>query len=274
MNRLWDTHMHTSFSGDCDVPAADMIAAAKEKGLAGVIITDHLDWDYYKDPGLFDLDIPSYISEIGHLRTDSQNSDLIIGMGIELGLQEHLTEKHRALLSEYDFDQVIGSIHQADERDPYYEDFYKGRSVYEAYEDYFSSMIVNLSMLPEIDTLGHLDYAGRYGIRYFGKEEGSLRYEDHKASIDKILQFLIDSDISLEVNTGAFRSGMDEPNPSYEILSRYYEMGGCAITLGADAHHPEHVALEFDRVRSKLLEIGFKTYRIYLNRQPKEMPLD
>ncbi|MCR5451258.1 MAG: histidinol-phosphatase HisJ family protein [Lachnospiraceae bacterium] len=270
---LWDTHLHTSFSGDCEVSPSEMISAARERGLSGIIITDHLDWDYFKSPGMFDLDIPEYINTIGTLRKESQNTDFKIGMGIELGLQEHLSAKHEALLKEYDFDQVIGSIHQVDEMDPYYEDFYKGRDIYDAYEDYLSAAIVNLSLFPKIDTLGHLDYASRYGIRYFGKEKGALRYEDHRASIDKILMFLIESDICLEVNTGAFRSGMDEPNPSYRILSRYYEMGGRAITLGGDAHHTEHIALEFENVIKCLKEIGFKEYRIYRSRKPITLPL-
>ena len=46
MSLLWDNHMHSSFSGDCDIPAKEMAAAAKEKGLLGITFTDHLDLDY------------------------------------------------------------------------------------------------------------------------------------------------------------------------------------------------------------------------------------
>ena len=34
--RLWDTHMHSQFSGDSEAPQEEMIATAIEKGLAGI----------------------------------------------------------------------------------------------------------------------------------------------------------------------------------------------------------------------------------------------
>ena len=42
---LWDTHMHSQFSGDSHTPQEDMIAAAKQKNLKGICFTDHLDID-------------------------------------------------------------------------------------------------------------------------------------------------------------------------------------------------------------------------------------
>ena len=269
----WDTHMHTLFSGDGHETPFDMAKTACKNGLDGIVFTDHLDWDYMSEPGLFDLDIPGYFSEISNLKQNPACQNLEILTGIELGLQEHLVDRHRQILKEYDFDQVIGSIHQVDGLDPYYESYYKGRDIYEAYEDYFGAAISNLSLFPEIDTFGHLDYVSRYGIRHFGAEVGTLHYEDHKASIDKILEFLISQNIALEVNTGAIRCDMSEPNPSYRILQRYYEMGGRLITIGSDAHHLEHVALSFSEVRDRLSEIGFTQYAVYKKREPVMLSL-
>ena len=47
---LWDTHMHSQFSGDSHTPQEDMIAAAKQKNLKGICFTDHLDIDYPDEP--------------------------------------------------------------------------------------------------------------------------------------------------------------------------------------------------------------------------------
>ena len=60
---LWDTHMHTHFSGDSDADPRQMIAAAEGAGLAGLCFTDHLDYDYPDDKDLFLLDFDSYIKE-------------------------------------------------------------------------------------------------------------------------------------------------------------------------------------------------------------------
>ena len=57
---LWDTHMHTHFSGDSNADPAAMARSAIEKNLAGICITDHLDYDYPDEPDLFTIDFPQY----------------------------------------------------------------------------------------------------------------------------------------------------------------------------------------------------------------------
>ena len=59
---LWDTHMHSQFSGDSHTPQEDMIAAARQKNLKGICFTDHLDIDYPDEPETFLLDLPNYVS--------------------------------------------------------------------------------------------------------------------------------------------------------------------------------------------------------------------
>lgn len=274
ISELWDTHMHTAFSGDCDEAPEDMLKAAADRGIAGVIFTDHLDWDYKEEPHLFDLDLDGYFKKMTSLtnryNTGNKNKTggIKIGIGIELGLQEHLVQRHTKLLDTYDFDQVIGSIHVVNGVDPYYENFYKDKTVPEAYHCYFDAVYSNIQAFPCFDTLGHLDYIARYVQNIYGKEDGAFEYSNYSEQIDRILEFLISHQKSLEINTGAFRAGMDEPNPCYDIIRRYYEMGGRLITLGADAHHTEHVALRFEDVKEKLIETGFDGFYIYLKRKP------
>ena len=54
---LWDTHMHCYYSGDSESAPEDMIKSALSKNLDGICFTDHLDYDYKEEPGLFDLDL-------------------------------------------------------------------------------------------------------------------------------------------------------------------------------------------------------------------------
>lgn len=61
---LWDTHMHSQFSGDSEAPQEEMISSAIEKGLAGICFTDHLDIDYPEEPNIFLLDLPNYTSSV------------------------------------------------------------------------------------------------------------------------------------------------------------------------------------------------------------------
>ncbi len=129
---LWDTHMHTHFSGDSNADPAAMARSAIEKNLAGICITDHLDYDYPDEPDLFTIDFPQYEKGIRQLQADFSDY-LNINFGIELGLQPHLAKKHHEILQEMDFDFVIGSSHVVHGLDPYYPAYYEGRSEHAAY---------------------------------------------------------------------------------------------------------------------------------------------
>ena len=269
-----DNHMHTRFSGDSDADPADMISAARKKGLTGLTFTDHLDWDYAAEPGLFDLDIPAYLSYMENLQNVITSDGFSLRIGIELGLQPHLAKRHAALLSEHSFDFVIGSIHQVGGADPYYDEFFEGRSFRAVYDIFLEETLANITAFSDIDTLGHLDYICRYGQRVAKTrgEDGTFSYDNHAALIDEILSFLINHDIALEVNTGAYRYGYDEPNPSFAILSRYHALGGRLLTLGADAHSPSDVAAAFDLVIPRLIAGGFYSYFVFEKRNPVEIP--
>lgn len=270
---LYDTHMHTCFSGDSETAPEDMIKAARLKGLGGICFTDHLDIDYKEEPHLFDLDLEKYFDEMPVIRKKNETPDFHIGIGIEMGMQPYLANKQHEIVQKYPFDFVIGSVHVIGGYDPYYRSFYDKVDVRDAYHRYFDQVYENLLCYDDYDTLGHLDYVVRYGLKYFGSPEADCPFCDYRDQIEKILSHLIMHGKSLEVNTGAFRYGMEEPNPSYEILKFYYEIGGRNITLGADAHEPKDVARAFDIVVPELKRIGFTYFNVYSGRIPERILL-
>lgn len=270
MNPMWDNHMHSSFSGDCSTPPEEMIAAAKQQHLAGITFTDHLDLDYPGEPGLFDLDLYAYHQKIHTLAAQQQSSDFQILCGIELGLQPHLTQRYREILSQYAFDYVIGSTHVIYGEDPYYPKYFSTRDEHTAFTDYYTAILENIQAFDDMDALGHLDYGFRYGP-YAGKSADT--YTPYREIVDAILAFLIRKDIALEVNTGAYRCGMSEPNPCTAILKRYRDLGGKKITIGADAHRTEHVGLRFSELPELLRACGFSSYYIFKERTPIEIAL-
>lgn len=52
------------------------------------------------------------------------------------------------------------------------------------------------------------------------------------------------------------------------ILKRYRELGGEILTLGSDAHQPEHVAYDFFRLKKILWETGFTHFTVFKGRKP------
>lgn len=277
MTKLYDCHLHSDFSGDSKETQEGQIKSAIEKGLSGITFTDHMDLDYPVQEGetFMELDLPKYSEKILSLRNQyEENNDFSVYFGIELGLQPHLASTYHEILQQYPFDFVIGSTHLINGMDPYYDAYFEGKTAKEAYDEYFDTIINNINAFSEFDSIGHLDYVVRYGKRHYGEDIGALPYEKYSEKIDAILSFLIKHDKALEINTGAFCRGLNEPNPSYKIIERYHEMGGKLITLGADAHKAEHVGLNFKNVLKRLKEIGFDSYEIFIERKPEEIGIN
>ena len=266
---LWDTHMHCRFSGDSEADPEDMIKAAKNAGLDGICFTDHLDYDFPSDPpDLFVPDLEAYEQAIPALTKKYENI-LPVLHGIEIGVQPHLHEKLREVIRTYNYDQVICSSHAIDGQDPYYKTFFVGREEHEAYQRYFESILENLDGFSDFDVYGHIDYVVRYGQN----TKKFHAYDAYADVLDAILIELIDMGKGIEINTGCFKYGLGHPNPCEDILRHYRSFGGEIITIGSDAHAPEHVAYDFAKVPRILREAGFTHYTIFEKRQPRFLPL-
>jgi len=265
---LWDTHMHTYFSGDSDADPAAMVHSAIAKNLAGICITDHLDYDYPDEPDLFTIDFVQYKKEICQLQADFSDS-IKINHGIELGLQPHLAKRHHDLLQAEDFDFVIGSSHVVHGIDPYYPEYYEERTEEAAYREYFESILENIAAFDEFDVYGHIDYVVRYGPN----KNTDYSYEKFKDVIDEILRQLIARRKGIELNMAGFKYGLGHPNPTEEILHRYRELGGEIITVGADGHAPDQIAWDFEKVPGILKSAGFDYFTVFTKRKPEFIPV-
>ncbi len=265
---LWDTHLHTKFSGDSKAQPREMAEAAIAAGLTGICLTDHLDYDYREQPGLFDLDLPAYAQMAAELK-EQYAGRLQILYGIEIGLQPHVVEENRRVTEKYPFDFVIGSSHVVHHMDPYYGRFYEGRTEREAYLEYFESILENLHTDADFDVYGHLDYVVRYGPN----RNRFYSYEVYAEVMDEILRTLIAKGKGIELNTAGFKYGLGHPNPCEEVLQRYRQLGGEIITIGADGHEPQHVAYDFAKVPELLREAGFTYYTVFRERKPIFLPL-
>lgn len=258
---LWDTHMHCWFSGDSNTDPEAMIKAAIEKQLAGICFTDHMDYDYPGETS-FEFNPDLYMSGLTALK-EKFHTQITILTGVELGLQPHLTKNHEKLLNNYSFDFVIGSSHLVHGKDPYYPEFFKGREQDSAYLEYFESILENISTFSDFDVYGHLDYVVRYGPT----TNTEYSYQKFADIIDEILRRLIQKGKGIEINMGGFKYGLGHPNPTEDILRHYHDLGGEIITIGSDAHKPEHVAYDFEKVKGLLKDAGFSYYNVFMGRK-------
>ena len=268
MSITCDFHLHSNFSSDSDTRMEDMIQAAIKRGLETICFTEHMDLDYPEVCGSFQADIPAYKQEICRLQSVFQ--DIIdIRFGIELGMQSHLAQRYSALAAEYPFDFIIASQHLVGGQDPYYREYWNGKEEQNVYREYFSELLSNLQSMKEFDTVAHLDYIVRYGPN----QNQFYSYQSYADCIDPILEYIIDQEKCLEVNTAGLKYGLGHPNPEESILKRYRELGGERITIGSDAHQPEHIAYDFIKAKAILKELGFQSYCIFHRRKPSIISL-
>ena len=268
-----DMHMHTWFSTDSEACPRDMADEAVSKGVKTICFTDHFDKDdlEWGEEGIFDVD--AYFVEMQKLQEEYAGK-LNIRIGIELGLRTYLKDYYEELTKKYPFDFVIGSVHNVPYKkdaegnilytDPAAEKLFTDRTDKEAYRLMMETTLENVRTSDCFQTLGHLDYVVRYGK----SREKEYSYTDYADIIDEILKLLIEKEKGLEVNSAGLKYGLPFAHPHPDVLKRYRELGGEIITIGADAHKPEHIAYDFAKAEEILKSCGFKYYTEFFEQKP------
>lgn len=268
-----DMHMHTWFSTDSEACPRDMADEAVRKGLKTICFTDHFDKDdlEWGEEGIFDVD--AYFVEMQKLQEEYAGK-VNIRIGIELGLRTYLKDYYEELTKKYPFDFVIGSVHNVPYKkdaegnilytDPAAEKLFTDRTDKEAYRLMMETTLENVRTSDCFQTLGHLDYVVRYGK----SREKEYSYTDYADIIDEILKLLIEKEKGLEVNSAGLKYGLPFAHPHPDVLKRYRELGGEIITIGADAHKPEHIAYDFAKAEEILKSCGFKYYTEFFEQKP------
>ena len=169
---------------------------------------------------------------------------------------------------------MIGSVHNVPYKkdaegnilytDPAAEKLFTDRTDKEAYRLMMETTLENVRTSDCFQTLGHLDYVVRYGK----SREKEYSYTDYADIIDEILKLLIEKEKGLEVNSAGLKYGLPFAHPHPDVLKHYRELGGEIITIGADAHKPEHIAYDFAKAEEILKSCGFKYYTEFFEQKP------
>lgn len=240
-----DYHVHSGFSFDSDETLDNIITKAISLGMKQVAITDHQDFNWPVPGESPSIPVADYFSAIDSAR-EKYAGQIQILKGIELGLMKGTKTQCQNLIASNAFDFVIGSCHIVDDMDPYYSEFWKDRNDRDAFELYFKSLLEGLQMFDSIDTLGHMDYI----VRYSPNKDTNYSAADYTDVIDEILNFIINKNIKLEINTANLAKGFTFPNPHTDIIKRYKELGGEYVTVGSDAHKACDIGYGFDKVEN------------------------
>ncbi len=249
-----DHHVHSASSWDSESSLDALAGQARQRGLGGFVLTDHVEFDP-SDPGF-----GTYRYEPSRLAWEDLQDvtpDLKIRFGAEITHQEKHLPAIRDFLHAHRFHWVIGSAHYVGREE--ISSFMarvegEGIPLEECLGEFFEASLraVESNLY---DCLGHLDFPKRYSRRGPALT-GAFWLEHYRKPLLDTLTACLDYGVFLEVNTGTYRVGFDEPYPGWAILDAYRDLGGREVVLSSDAHRPEDVGTAFSVVVKELIRRG------------------
>ena len=263
-----DYHIHTNLCGHAIGEMADYVKEAISSDLEEIGFNDHLplNGDSGKEQNLsmaFD-ELPHYVSEVMNLR--KSYPEIRIKLGIEADFTPGTESYTRELLTRYDFDYVMGSVHYIGEwafDHPGERKEWDSRDVDSVYKEYFE-LLRKSARTSLFDIIGHCDLVKKFGNRPVGEISRDL---DDTAKVFK------ECGVAIEINTSGLRKPVSEIYPSCEIL-QVYRKYDVPIVFGSDAHTPDDVGRDFDKAVSLARQAGYQEFVTFENRNMKYQKLD
>jgi histidinol-phosphatase (PHP family) len=275
-------HQHSAFS-DGKGTLEDCAREALKAGLTALGFSDHA-------PLPFETEWTMPLERLAEYRTEARRlrAELDGRLEIYLGLEmDYLPEAptiafQRDQVLSLDWDYVIGSIHYLGHEasgelwstDVDRETFERGLGeIYggdiRAHCDHYYATVRDLARDGRFIIMGHLDYTKRFndGDRYYSDEATWYRQ-----MIDQTLEALARAGMILEVNTGGWRSPRGEAYPAPFILGRAHEFG-LRVTVNADAHRPEDVAMHLNRGLALVQAAGYRQVARLLDGQWRQVSI-
>ncbi len=273
---LFDQHVHSWFSADCQADPAENVGRAIRMGLAGLTLNEHYD----THPSERDVCIYDYgrISEaLNHLRAEYGNR-VFIGRGIEVCYQPAMMDEILRHVEMHALDVVMLSVHFFEGRALHERDQWEGVEPARATRKYLEGVLDAARLALDLkrrgrrpfDVLGHLDLVKRYTQRYFGTYDVRACRE----IVEEILRTCVEADLVVELNTSTLRQGLPEPSPAEWAVRRYAELGGEAMVLGSDAHRSEDVGAGLAAAAELLKRAGIRKQAVFQERRRRDLELD
>ncbi len=264
-----DYHLHTFRCGHARGRMADYVRAARKRGLREIGFADHIPL-YFCPPerrppalAMTESELPRYVDDVLGLR--AANPDLPVRLGIEADYVPGREAELAALLSKYPFDYVLGSIHYIDGwgfDQPGLRDGYRNWDPDALYRRYFL-LVQEAARSGLFDVLAHPDLLKKFDYRPSGDLTGLYR---------ETALVIAGAGACIEVNTAGLRAPAAEiyPHPAFLAVCRELNI---PVTLGSDAHLPEHVGFGFPEAVALLRRAGYDQVATFRERKMRLVPL-
>lgn len=269
-----DSHSHTFYSKHANGSVDELVRASIAAGVKILTITDHAPFPVDSENRLRKFELDRYFSDIQQAQVRYQNKIKVL-RGLEFDYMPGTEDYTRELMSRYELDFAIGSIHYVEVPDE------KIVKVWELqrlnHRDFLNRYFASLKAMLEsglFDAVGHADTLLR-GV----SEEVILGY------LEPLLPLFARNNIAYELNTSGMRKSSLDPQtgckvhglwsyPSRTLLPQLVERN-IALTVGSDAHDPNDAGAGITKLVLDVLQpLGLQNISYYERRQKVEVTLD
>ncbi|MGI6105091.1 MAG: histidinol-phosphatase HisJ family protein [Raoultibacter sp.] len=246
-------HTHTSYCGHGEGSVEALVAAAKQKGIVRLAVTEHfplstaLDYDAYLSMRAEDLD--SYEADV--LQARSKNPDMHILLGCEmdwLGAEEDRAPEQKDLSR---FDLVLGSVHFVDGwafDDPSQKGRWDELGADYIWRRYFELWCKAVLSDEPFTIMSHPDLCKKFGYRPSFDPTELYREAAEAARVAGRM---------VEVNTSGAFYACKEMYPAPGLLQEFRH-AEVPCSIGTDAHTPANVARGLDDGIKLMYESGYR----------------
>jgi histidinol-phosphatase (PHP family) len=254
--------MHTPLCGHATGEPEAYCRHALQVGLEEIGFSDHAPLVAYYDPSVtMSLnDLPRYYRMIEDVRARFADR-LRVKIGLEADYIPGYEDQTKAILQDYPYDYVIGSVHFIRDwgfDNPAEMDGWKQRNIDDVYQTYYT-LLQRSAQSGLFDIMGHVDLVKKFGHR---------PTTELKELVWQTARVFKACGVAIEINTAGLRKPVKEIYPAADLLAIYCETG-VPLTFGSDAHKPEEVGCDFDLALKLAKTVGYKEYLLFRNRKPE-----
>lgn len=255
-----DYHMHTPLCGHAIGEPFEYAEQAIKVGLKEIGFSDHAPFVHMRDPGVTmdHSQLPLYYKMIEEVR-DRYKGQLTIKVSLETDFIPGYESKTKAIVDDYPFDYVIGSVHFIKDWEfdnPAKRSTWDQADVNQVYRDYFE-LLRQSAQSGMFNIIGHADLVKKFGHR---------ATEDMTEEIEKNAEIFKKTGVAVEINTSGLRKPAKEMYPALSHL-KIYAAHHIPLTFGSDSHDPLDVGKNFAEAVELAQTAGFKEYVLFKNRK-------
>lgn len=251
-------HTHTTFcDGNCT--AEQMVQRAVELGFTSLGFSGHSPMNFRNDWAMRADKLGEYFDFIETIK-EKYKAEIEIYNGIELDA-DHID------IADFDFDFVIGSVHQLHCKDKIYSIDNTAEELkacvdtefdgdWTAMAKQYYSSVAKFVTAQKCNVVGHFDLIEKFN------DENKL-FNSNSAEYKMISSLYLERicyacpDIIFEVNTGAmYRCGNKNPYPAPFIMKQLKE-SNMRLTITSDAHCTQALDYAFDKAEKYCKSFGF-----------------